>query len=69
MEQGFPHQLPVLENSLLHMGQGCPQQLPVLENSGLHAHVIQVVCDDGTIFRALLVYKIAFIWLSSGRKQ
>jgi len=53
----------------LHMGQGFPHQLPVLENVILHPHVRRVTCDDVTISRALLLYKIAFILLGSGRKQ
>jgi len=32
-------------------------------------HVRRVACDDVTISRALLLYKIAFILLGSGRKQ
>jgi len=53
----------------LHMGQGLPHQLPVLENVILHPHVRRVACDDVTISRALFLYIIAFILLSSGRKQ
>jgi len=47
----------------LHMRQGFPHQLPVLENVILHPR------NDVTISRALLLYKIAFILLGSGRKQ
>jgi len=54
----------------LQMGQGFPHQLPVLENFILHPmYIRRVACDDVTIFRALLLYKIAFILLSFGRKQ
>ena len=51
------------------MGQGFPNQLPVLENVILHPHVRRVACDDVTISRALLLYKIVFILLSSGCKE
>jgi len=44
----------------LHMGQGFPHQLPVLENVILQTYTPYV--------SALLLYKIAFILLSSGRK-
>jgi len=43
------------------MGQGFPHQLPVLDNFILHPHVRRVACDDVTISRALLLYKIAFL--------
>jgi len=51
------------------MGQGYPHQLPVLENVILHPHVRRVACDEVTISRALLLYKIAFILLGSSLKQ
>jgi len=59
----------VKEQCFLHMGQGFPHQLPVLENVILHPHVRRVACDDVTISRALLLYKIAFILLGSSLKQ
>jgi len=46
------------------MGQGFPHQHPVLENVILHPHVRRVACDDVTISRALLLYKIEFILAS-----
>jgi len=58
-----------LEQGFLHMGQGFPHQLPVLENVLLHPHVRRVACDEVTISRALLLYKIAFIFLGSSLKQ
>jgi len=51
------------------MGQGFQHQLPVLENVILHPHVRRVACDDFTISRALVLYKIAFILLGSSLKQ
>jgi len=59
----------ILDLYFLHMAQGFPHQLPVLENSISHAHVRQITCDDVTISHALLLYEIAFILLSSDRKQ
>ena len=53
----------------LNMGQGFPHQFSVLENVILHPHVRRVACDDVTISRVLLLYKIAFILLGSGHKQ
>ena len=35
----------------------------------INFHVRRVACDDVTISRALLLYEIAYILLSSGRKQ
>ena len=59
------------DKAFLHIGQGFPDQLPVLANSYkiLNPYVRQVACDDLTISRALLLYEIAFILLSFGRKQ
>jgi len=51
------------------MGQRFPHQLPVLENVILHPHVRRVACDDVTISRALLLYKIAIILLGSSFKH
>jgi len=59
----------VYDKVFLHMRQGFPHQHPVLENVILHPHVRRVACDDVTISRALLLYKIAFILLISGCKQ
>jgi len=53
----------------LHMGQGFQHKLPVLENVILHPHVRRVACAYVTISRALLLYKIAFSLLGSGRKH
>jgi len=39
------------------------------EKCHLTPHVRQVACDDFTFSRALLLYKITFILLGSGRKQ
>ena len=52
-----------------YIGQGFPHQLPVLDNVILHPYVKRVACDDVAISRALILYKIAFILLGSGRKQ
>ena len=57
------------EQLFLHMGQGFPHQLPVLKNVILHPHVRRVACDEVTIPRALLLYKIAFNLLGSSLKQ
>ena len=57
------------EQVFLHMGQGFPHQLLVLKYVILHPHVRRVACDDVTISRALLLYRIAFVLLGSGRKQ
>jgi len=44
------------------MGQGFLHQ----ENVILHPHVRRVACDDVTISRTLLLYKIAFILMGCG---
>jgi len=46
-----------------------PHQEHMKDTYNLTPHVRQVVCDDVTISRALLLYKIAFIFLSSSREQ
>ena len=52
------------------MGQGFPHQLLVLKKmSSYTPHVRRVACDDVTISCALLLFKIAFIWLGSSLKQ
>jgi len=53
----------------LAYGKKISHQPPVLENVILHPHERRVACDDVTISRALLMYKIAFILMGSGLKQ
>ena len=70
----FVNRVPVaLSNTtklfFLPMEQGFPHKLPVLENVIVQPHVRRVACDDVTMSRALLLYKIAFILLGSDRKQ